>query len=222
MLKPIDIHNKEFKRSFRGYNEEETDTFLDQVVNDYEALWRENEQLKTELTQQKEAVAQYQKLEKNIKDTLLVAQKTAEEVTANARENAEKQLANAAKECQNMRRETELRAEKTKAEVDAKIKRRMAEATQQLQNVVSEYDRLVREKSLFMQHMQRVYEDELANVRDYLNQMPNSVHQKQAAPAQSAPQSEETAAATSTAAVKTTAVQPSGDAEARHDASQEG
>ena len=43
----MDIHNKEFKRSFRGYNEDEIDEFLDQVVNDYERLYRENDQLKT-------------------------------------------------------------------------------------------------------------------------------------------------------------------------------
>ena len=49
MLTPVDIHNKEFKRSFRGYNEEEIDDFLDQVTNDYEMLYRENNQLKKEL-----------------------------------------------------------------------------------------------------------------------------------------------------------------------------
>ena len=38
MLTPLDIHNKEFKRSFRGYDEDEIDDFLDQVVNDYEKL----------------------------------------------------------------------------------------------------------------------------------------------------------------------------------------
>ena len=79
MLTPLDIHNKEFKRSFRGYDEDEIDDFLDQVVNDYEKLFRENEKLKEELARAQQDNAQYQKLEKNLKDTLLVAQKTAEE-----------------------------------------------------------------------------------------------------------------------------------------------
>lgn len=46
MLTAMDIHNREFKRSFRGYNEDEIDDFLDQVVNDYEKLSRDNEKLK--------------------------------------------------------------------------------------------------------------------------------------------------------------------------------
>ena len=49
MLTPVDIHNQEFKRSFRGYDMEEIDDFLDQVVNDYEKLYRENDQLKKEV-----------------------------------------------------------------------------------------------------------------------------------------------------------------------------
>ncbi|MBQ5822360.1 MAG: DivIVA domain-containing protein, partial [Selenomonadaceae bacterium] len=46
MLTPVDIHNKEFSRSFRGFNQEEVDDFLDQVVNDYEMLYRVNHQMK--------------------------------------------------------------------------------------------------------------------------------------------------------------------------------
>ena len=38
MLTPVDIHNKEFSRSFRGYNQDEIDDFLDEIVNDYEKL----------------------------------------------------------------------------------------------------------------------------------------------------------------------------------------
>ena len=194
MLTPMDIHNKEFKRSFRGYNEDEIDDFLDQVVNDYERLYRENERLKNEVAQQKESLAQYQKLEKNLKDTLLVAQKTAEEVTTNARENAEQQLANAAKECQNMRRETELSAEKVKAETDAKIKEKIASATDQLHAIISEYDRLSHEKGKFLQRMQRMLEDELDTVKGNIEHLPHHMTPQPAPQAQPAPQTEPPAA----------------------------
>ena len=62
MLTPIDIHNKEFKRSFRGYNEDEIDDFLDQVVNDYEMLYRENRQLKDRLALSEKELDQYHQL----------------------------------------------------------------------------------------------------------------------------------------------------------------
>ena len=43
-----DILEKEFKRSMRGYNEEEVDEFLDIIIQDYEAFTKEIERLKKE------------------------------------------------------------------------------------------------------------------------------------------------------------------------------
>ena len=41
-ITPMDIHNKEFSRSFRGYNEDEVDQFLDEIVEEFERLYKEN------------------------------------------------------------------------------------------------------------------------------------------------------------------------------------
>lgn len=162
MLTPMDIHNKDFKRSFRGYNEDEIDDFLDQVVNDYEKLFRENDRLKEELERAHKDNEQYKQLEKNLKDTLLVAQKTAEEVTSNSRKNAEEMRANTAKECQNMRHETEVA-----------IKKQMEDATAKVRSVVAEYDRLVREKNQFLRKVKVTMESELAIINETLGQLPD-------------------------------------------------
>lgn len=44
-----DIVNKEFKKSMRGYNEEEVDRFLDTVIEDYELYQKEIEKLNREI-----------------------------------------------------------------------------------------------------------------------------------------------------------------------------
>ena len=44
-LTPLDIHNKEFGKSFRGYDEDEVNEFLDQVIKDYEIVIREKKEL---------------------------------------------------------------------------------------------------------------------------------------------------------------------------------
>ena len=36
MITPMEIHNKEFKRKVRGYDQDEVDEFLDKIVIDYE------------------------------------------------------------------------------------------------------------------------------------------------------------------------------------------
>ncbi|MBO1004628.1 cell division regulator GpsB [Pseudogracilibacillus auburnensis] len=43
-----DILEKEFKKSMRGYNEEDVDEFLDIIIKDYEAFNQEIEKLKQE------------------------------------------------------------------------------------------------------------------------------------------------------------------------------
>ena len=40
-LSPLDIHNKEFTRGFRGYAEDEVNEFLEQIMKDLEILLRE-------------------------------------------------------------------------------------------------------------------------------------------------------------------------------------
>lgn len=175
----MDIHNKDFKRGFRGYDEDDVDDFLDRIVNDYSQVIRERDKYKTDLERVRKDNAQYQKLEKNLKDTLMVAQKTADEVTTNARENAEQQLKNAAKECQNMRQEAELRA---KATVDA--------AEEKVRVLTQEYNHLLQEKKRFLQKIQYMMAQELSGVEATIDNLPNEIHEtaeKDAKPAEKKP-----------------------------------
>lgn len=162
MLTPIDIQNKQFKRGFRGYNEDDVNDFLDQIINDYEKMTRENTHLKHELERVKKDNEQYQQLEKNLKDTLLVAQRTAEEVTTHAKENAAEIRENTAKECQNMRRDAELKA-----------KQQLDDAAAKVHAVVAEYDRLVREKNQFLRKVKVTIESELAIINETLTELPD-------------------------------------------------
>lgn len=89
MLTPMDIRNTEFKKGFRGYSEEEVDIFMDKLVVDYEKLYRENIELKERLNMINEKLESYSEMEKTLQSTLIVAQKTSEDIVANARKEAE-------------------------------------------------------------------------------------------------------------------------------------
>ncbi|WAH35518.1 DivIVA domain-containing protein [Alicyclobacillus dauci] len=88
-LSPIDIHNKEFGRSWRGYNEDEVDDFLERVIQDYEGLIRTNKQLEEDIVRLNERLSHYDSLEDTLGKSILVAQETAEEVKNNARKEAQ-------------------------------------------------------------------------------------------------------------------------------------
>ncbi|HHY83247.1 MAG TPA: DivIVA domain-containing protein [Clostridiales bacterium] len=85
----MDIHNKEFSRSFRGYNEDEVDQFLDNIVDEFEKLYKENMELKDRINSLVDQINQFKTMEKTLKDTLVTAQKTADEVTALAQKKSD-------------------------------------------------------------------------------------------------------------------------------------
>ncbi|OOM80167.1 DivIVA domain-containing protein [Clostridium sp. BL-8] len=94
-LTPMDINNKEFKKGLRGYNPDEVDEFLDEVVENYEELYKENATLKEKLTNQNEKLEHYSKIETTIQNTLLLAQNAAEQAKNSAQKEAELLLKNA-------------------------------------------------------------------------------------------------------------------------------
>lgn len=88
-LTPMDIHNKEFTRSFRGYNEDEVDEFLDLIIDEFEKMYKENLNFKDKINTMSDQIANYKTIENTLKETLVTAQKTAEDVNANAEKKAE-------------------------------------------------------------------------------------------------------------------------------------
>lgn len=89
MLTPLDIHNKEFKKCLRGYDMDDVDSFLDQVIKDFENLYKENLELKEQLEKQKDTVSQYKDMETTLQNTMVLAQKMADEAKHNANKESE-------------------------------------------------------------------------------------------------------------------------------------
>ena len=83
-LTPLDIHNKEFARGFRGYDEDEVNEFLDQIIKDYEIVIREKKDLSEKVNLLNERLGHFTNIEETLNKSILVAQETAEEVKGNA------------------------------------------------------------------------------------------------------------------------------------------
>lgn len=88
-LTPLDIHQKEFRHVLRGYNEEEVDSFLDEVANEFERLFQENIDLKEQVERLQKKLAQYENFEQTLQDTMIAAQKSAEDIQNNAKRAGE-------------------------------------------------------------------------------------------------------------------------------------
>ena len=139
MLTPLDIHNKEFRRSFRGYNEEEVDAFLDSVVKDYEQLYRENIELKDTIDRLNSKLEHFQHLENTLHNTLVIAQETAEEVKLNAK-----------KETELIIKESEITAKKMIDEAMTKVMR-----------MTAEYEALQKQAQIFRSRMKALLQAQM-------------------------------------------------------------
>ena len=76
VLSPLDIHNKEFTRSFRGYQEDEVNEFLDQIIKDYEITIRAKKDSEKEVEELTEKVEHFIKIEETLNKSIVVAQDT--------------------------------------------------------------------------------------------------------------------------------------------------
>lgn len=89
MLTPLDIQKQDFSVKMRGYNADEVDDFLDLVGVDYEKLYRENKELKEKVMTMTKAIDEYKNIEISLRNALLYAQNTAEDMKKNATQKAE-------------------------------------------------------------------------------------------------------------------------------------
>ncbi len=88
-ITPLDIRKQEFKKSFKGYDKNEVDIFLEMTAKDMENLVRENKSLQEQLRELDIKIEDYKRMEKTLQDTLTSAQKTTDEIRRNARKEAE-------------------------------------------------------------------------------------------------------------------------------------
>lgn len=88
-LTPLDIHNKEFSRRLRGYDEDEVNEFLDQVIKDYESVIRENKELQGQLLSIQERLDHFVNIEESLSKTILVAQEAADDVKNNSKKESQ-------------------------------------------------------------------------------------------------------------------------------------
>jgi cell division initiation protein len=88
-ITPLDIRRKEFKRSMRGYSDEEVDIFLDEVADEFERLFQENMEMQDRMQRLEEQVAGHAQIKDALEKTLVSAQLQSDEIRANARKEGE-------------------------------------------------------------------------------------------------------------------------------------
>jgi len=117
-ITPMDIEQQEFSRSFRGYNEEEVDDFLDKIVKDYEELINENVRLNEEIEKMQEKLKEFSEIEETLRSALLNAQKSAEEMKGRVESEAKIIIEKAEMEAKALKQQVFQKEDLLKNEID--------------------------------------------------------------------------------------------------------
>lgn len=147
MLTPQDIENKVFKRGMRGYDVEEVESFLQEVCDSYEKLYKENLVAKERISMLSDAVKQYKSMEDTLQNALAVAQRSGEDVKKNAYGKAEVILKD---------------AENQAAEI-------INHSAQEVAKVTYQYEQMKRSVEVFRAKVVSLLNAQLDIIKDYSN-----------------------------------------------------
>src|SRR5260370_20924152 len=123
-ITPVDIQHKTFKKALQGYDRAEVDQFLDEIIETLEDDAQHRAALDADIADLKERISHFKAMEESLQNTLVLAQRTADEVKVSAhkeadlireqaRLTAERELANYNEAISDVRREHQRATEAT-------------------------------------------------------------------------------------------------------------
>ena len=122
-IRPIDVRRKEFKNSFRGYDANQVDDFLDAVADEFERAHTENTRMREEVTSLRDRLQQFEELEGSIRAALVHAEQAANDLRRSASREAEDLRLSAQREAELTIREAKSRSHQMLAESSSRVER---------------------------------------------------------------------------------------------------
>jgi cell division initiation protein len=87
-VSPLDIRQQRFKQVMRGFDKTEVVAFLTEAADDYEQALLEMDRLREDVKRLEALLAEHREREANLRNTLLTAQRLADEIRQNAQNEA--------------------------------------------------------------------------------------------------------------------------------------
>jgi cell division initiation protein len=83
-IAPLDLRQQRFRTALRGFDRTEVVAFLTEAADDYEHALREIDRLRQDLLRMEALLSEHRDRESNLRNTLLTAQRLADEVKTHA------------------------------------------------------------------------------------------------------------------------------------------
>ena len=116
-ITPLDVRKQEFGKSMRGFDCDEVRAFLNTLADEYEAVLVDNKQIRERTLELEDKLGDYQRMEKNLRDTLLTAERLTQETRENAVREGELIIRDAEMKARGVLEECRLRTEELRREI---------------------------------------------------------------------------------------------------------
>ena len=127
---PLELRQRQFATVMRGYDRAEVNTILALAADDYEAALHEIERLKQELGKSETVVNEHRGQERQLSNTLLTAQKLADDIKDRAQQDAARVLSEAEGRAAMLVERSKTELQETQREIETlRTKRREVEAS---------------------------------------------------------------------------------------------
>lgn len=143
-LTPIDIQHKQFKKALQGYARDDVDAYLDEIIETLEAEIEERSKLEAQIAELEDKLSTFKAMEESLKSTLVLAQRTADEMRAS------------------VHKETDLIKQQARMSLDTElvsVKQQIVEAKRELQRLVEQCDAVKEDMRVFLNRQLALVEE---------------------------------------------------------------
>ena len=155
-IQPIDVRRKEFKSTFRGYDPNQVDDFLDAVADEFERNYTENQRMREEVSSLRDRLQQFEDLEGSIRAALVHAEQASDDLRRTATQEAE-----------GIRQSAQREADFTIREAQSRSHQMLADSSARIERVQESYTALQEAKLRFandFRHILKTYTDVMENM----------------------------------------------------------
>jgi cell division initiation protein len=165
MLTPLDIQNKSFQSKMRGYNPDEVDDFLDQVIRDYEQVLARQRELEKQVKHYGEKLEYFNELKNALNQSIIVAQETADKVKTNADHEAQVIVTSAESKANDLLTNAQNQSQRIMEGVKDKAESILMDSVEKAKRLIDETDDLKRQTRVFHQRLSLILESQLNQVK---------------------------------------------------------
>lgn len=160
-ITPLEIRQKTFERTLRGYDKDEVNAFLISLSQEWERTQDEAKELRIKLEGTEREVGKLREVESSLYKTLKTAEDTGANVVEQARKSAELLLRETQMKADGLLNEARLRAKDTLDEAEALAKQMLTDMEERLKELTHFYKSIEQHRDNLVADVQRIATDTL-------------------------------------------------------------